>query len=429
MPSHQTKSTQTLARNRQFTIFWIAQSIGALGDSFTIVALPLLIYQATHSVAQMGLITGTIGIGRFLTTFFAGVVADNVDRRRMLIIANTIVFLLYGSIPVVWFLIGPAIFYLYIVVAIASINFMFLQVGYVAAIPMVVDSDQIISANSRLQGSIALTFVLGPLLAGVISASVGPVWAVGANGVTGLVGAMCLTLIHFSQAANREQSSAESGLKAYTEGMRYLFSIPVLRTVAILDFFFFLILAGALDLYIFHIKHDLGQNDTVVGLILGLASIGGIAGSIAAPILRRKLGFGWLWLGGFALDGVFIALIGVASHILALIILSVVFMFCDILVSISSLSLRQEVTPNHLLGRVSSAFYTFTTGPAPIGAPLLTLLSAHIGVPKTLAIAGSFVVLLAVIGVFTPARIRIPPMPISADTHLPEPLPDTVVTR
>jgi MFS family permease len=74
-----------LLHNRHFNIFWAGQTLSAIGDAVALIAIPLLVLQVTGSVAQMGLVTATVGVGTIIAGVIAGPIADRVDRRRFMI--------------------------------------------------------------------------------------------------------------------------------------------------------------------------------------------------------------------------------------------------------------------------------------------------------------------------------------------------------
>jgi MFS family permease len=76
---------RSLARDRNFLIFWAGQTFAVLGDAFALVALPLLVLEATGSVARMGQITAVNGAGALLAGLVAGPLVDRLDRRRLMI--------------------------------------------------------------------------------------------------------------------------------------------------------------------------------------------------------------------------------------------------------------------------------------------------------------------------------------------------------
>ncbi len=77
----ETPPGRPLWRDRNFSIFWAAQTLSVAGDSFAYIAVPLLVLRATGSVAQMGLLTGAGGAASVGAGVFAGVLADRLDRR------------------------------------------------------------------------------------------------------------------------------------------------------------------------------------------------------------------------------------------------------------------------------------------------------------------------------------------------------------
>jgi MFS family permease len=103
-----------------------------------------------------------------------------------------------------------------------------------------------------------------------------------------------------------------------------------------------------------------------------------------------------------------LALVGLSTSLLLIAFLAICFTFSSTLSGVSSLSLRQQITPDHLLGRVTSAFWTIHTAPGPLGAALFTAISAHIGARDTLVFMGVLGLLITVTGLFTPARQRYP---------------------
>src|SRR5579884_3662290 len=108
-PSERPSAGARLWLNLHFNLFWLGQSLSDLGDAFAILAFPLLILQATGSVVQMGLVTGTFSVGRLLVGIFAGPIVDRYNRRALMVGCDFMRFLLFASIPVCWWLVGPQV--------------------------------------------------------------------------------------------------------------------------------------------------------------------------------------------------------------------------------------------------------------------------------------------------------------------------------
>ncbi len=154
--------------------------------------------------------------------------------------------------------------------------------------------------------------------------------------------------------------------------MSFLVRHPVLRVLTVLLSFFSFLTLGLNDLLIYHLKHDLGRDDAAVGTVFAVGALGTIAGALLVARVRRRLGFGPTWIGSVAVCGCALAGLGWARSVPAVAALTAVFLGFGSVAGTCSMSLRQEVTPEHLLGRVTSAFWTLHYSAAPAGAAVLT---------------------------------------------------------
>lgn len=406
----------SLWQNRSFLIFWAGQSFSLLGDAFMVVALPLLVLQVTGSVVQMGLVTGTSSVCLFISSFLAGIIVDLLDRRWVMIICDTGRLLCYGAIPLIWLLTGPQLWLIYVVVALGAALTMCFSVAYNAAIPHLVERGQITLANGWLQSSMALTFVLGPVLAGLVSAHWGPTVAVGIDALSFAFSALSLLFIRLRQSSSSQTDGTTApslNRQELLAGVRFLLRLPTLRTLCLLNIGFFLLLPAGVDLFIFHLKHDLVLFDNGVGFVFSVGWLGGVLGGILAPALRKRLGFGSSWLGAWALVSIVSIGIGLTSNIWLVALLAAGYLFGEMLFTVNSIALGQQITPDHLRGRVTAAFWAMNTAPGPIGATLFTALAAWIGAPSVLILLGIIGLAITTVGAFTSARVAYPEQQIA----------------
>ncbi|MFG2142910.1 MFS transporter [Streptomyces sp. NPDC048696] len=405
--------SRSLWRDREFGVFWAAQTLSVVGDSFALVALPLLVLHATGSVAQMGLLTGAAGAAAVGAGVFAGVVVDRLDRRKLLIACDLVRLVLYALIPLAWAL-GPQIWLLYVVLPLAEAVGMLFSVTYVTAVRALVPGDRITEANGRLNATAAAAGVVGPLLAGVVAAWLGPAAAVAVDAVSFGVSAVCLGFIRFKGRTEQSGDTAARGPeresigKEFAAGVSFLRRHPVLRSLTLLLSGFSFLTLGLNDLIIYHLKHDLGQGDSAVGTVFAVGALGTVVGALFVARIRHRLGFGVTWTGGVAVCGLALAAIGSAASVAGIAALTAVFLGCVSVSGTCSMSLRQEVTPDHLLGRVTSAFWTIHYSAAPIGAAVLTWAAQRYGTGAVCVIAGGCCLLIAVLALFTPVRVRRP---------------------
>jgi len=396
-------------RARDFTIFWCVQTLSELGNAASLVAVPLLVLHATGSVAQMGLITAVSAVASICTGLFAGAIADRFDRRLLLMACDGVRMVLYGAIPVCW-TISPQLWVLYAVAAMGAAFQMIFETTYVAAIPSLVGKSQIVVANGRLATTGSIALLAGPPLAGVLSGVYGPTAAIAVNAASFGVSVAGVAVIRLRPPERPAGPPPRwhDLREGFFAGARFLWRVPVLRSLTLLLSVITFLSLGMTDIFIFQVRHGLGAGDRTVGYVLGVAGAGTVVAAALTAALRRRLGFGRCWIGSYVACGCAVAVIGVASSVELVAAMVFAYSFGMGLAGICSMSLRQIVTPDHMLGRVTSAFWTMHGALAPAGAALLTLLAAHVGTRGPLLAAGSVFLLMAVIGCFTPIRQREP---------------------
>ncbi|GHJ47781.1 MFS transporter [Catellatospora sp. TT07R-123] len=393
----------SLWRRPGFSALLVGQTLSALGDSFSFVAIPLLVLHATGSVAQMGVVTALGGAAALVTGVFSGVLADRFDRRRLLIACDVARFALYAAVPVLWTA-YPVVWPLYVVMPLAAAFGNVFQVTYVTVVPGLVPPEEITRANGRLYASYSAAFLVGPALAGLVSGRFGPAPAIAFDAATFAVSAVCIALIRVRTPVAAAPREPESLFAVFSAGVRFIAGHPVLRWLTVLLTIVSGLLLGLNDVIVYHVKHGLGGDDSVVGYVLATGIVGSLAASLLVARVRGRLGFGPTWVAANAVAGAGIAAVGWAGGVVPVAVLLALVMLCTSLGGISSMSLRQEVTPAHLLGRVTSAFWTLHSALAPLGAAALTAAAARFGVAATLSAAGALCAVTALIGLLTPLR-------------------------
>jgi MFS family permease len=210
-----TSPARPLWRDRNFPVFWAAQTLSVAGDSFAAIAVPLLVLRATGSVAQMGLLTGVTGAAAVAAGIAAGPLADRLDRRALLICCDLARMLLYGTIPLAWSF-GTPVWLLFVVLPVCEAIGMVFQVTYVTAVRNLADGEQITEANGHLYATATAAAVLGPLLAGVVSGAFGPAAAVAVDAASFALSAAGSYLIRLRRPGPVPGTAGDCG--AYSPG-------------------------------------------------------------------------------------------------------------------------------------------------------------------------------------------------------------------
>ena len=150
-------------------------------------------------------------------------------------------------------------------------------------------------------------------------------------------------------------------------------------------------------------------------MVLAVAALGTVVGALVVAPLRRRLGFGTCWIGAVLLCGVAVGGLGMAGSVPPVAVLAAVYLGCTSVAGICSMSLRQQVTPDHLLGRVTAAFWTIHFSLGPVGVALLTWTAGRFGVEPACMASAALCFLLGAAALLTPIRQRTPePVPAGA---------------
>ena len=369
----------------------------------------------------MGVVTALYGVGSPVAGIVGGPLVDRVDRRKLMIRCDLGRFAHSLMVPLGWWLLGPQLWLVYLVAVLGAALAMVFGVASITAVANPVDKDQIAAANGRLQASYALAFAVGPLLAGLLSERYGTATAIGVDACTFLVSAASLAVVRLRRAAAERPWEEGGRSQEFLAGVRVLIEHPIFRWLTILTGGLAFAATGITDLLIYYVKEDLGQSDRVVGLVFGVASLGAVVSGLLVARLRLRFGWGACFVGGLVAQGVALLAIGVAPAVAAIGVLRARSVFGDATRGVPTMTLRQELTPDHLLGRVAAAFWTVFSVPGPLGALALTAFGERVGTPVALSVVGGGILGLAGLALVSPIRAREPgqaPVAVPATTPI-----------
>jgi MFS family permease len=384
-----------LSRNRRFVVFCCTETISAVGNAISLVALPLLVLDTTGSVAKMGLLTavGTAG-GYIVASAASGPVVDRFDRGRLMAATAVLQAVAYLVVPVVW-LIAPQVWVLFVVMPTGAVLGITFQIGYVTVLPALVADDQLTSANGILQSWLAASGIGGSAAAGLLCSFLSPAAAIGVDAVTFLVSALGILMLRLPRSADLSESLHWSD---YLAGLRFLWKTPVLRAMTVLLSVQTFVTLGVTDLMIFHLRHDLHQPSPVVGYVLTVASAGSLVAGLCVGWLRRRAGFAVSWIGSSVLAGAALCPLGETRPAILVGVLAAIFVGSTTIGGTCSMSLRQQITPANLLGRVTAAFWATHYALAPVGAAVLTAAAGQYSAAAVCLAGGVVVAVSALVG-------------------------------
>jgi MFS family permease len=239
-----------------------------------------------------------------------------------------------------------------------------------AAIPSLVpSSDDLVAANGRVQASYSAAQVAGPLLAGLLI-TVAPVQQVlWVDAASFLASAGMLVLIATAFNAPRPDGEARRAIRREVlDGLRYVLGHPVLRNISAMMALINLVSATVYAQLVVFAKHQLDASDSRVALLYSAGSAGVVLLSLVAGPVRRRLSFSVAALGALLVDGLLTMVLAATRWYWAALVLWAAISGLGIFFNINTGSLRQQIVPNHLLGRVISIAGVLAWSAIPLGA-------------------------------------------------------------
>jgi MFS family permease len=355
-----------LAQNRDFRVLLTSQGISSLGDGVSFAALPLLVLALTGSGFAMGIVGALQTLPDLFLGMVAGAIADRSDRKRMMFLADLGRAGLTALIPISVALGGPTMAVILLVAAPTSILRSFFLAGYTASVPALVGRSEVGRANSYFEAIYSAGYIIGPAVAGVLAATIGPGPTLAIDALSFALSALGLLFVRRDLRAPVDRPRRRL-LTEIREGIDFIAANPTLRTVILFWGATSILLAPLVTALAVHVTRDLGEPPSVLGLILASYGVGTVLGSL---LTARRIGRGRvaeILLGGNLVIG--LALVGVAVSVATVLQIAAAFVagIAQSMVLVTYITLRTAYSPDDLLGRIGSTARSISLGLQPVG--------------------------------------------------------------
>lgn len=359
----------SVLRNRNFSIYLIGVALSNMGSAFTMFVFPLMILKITGSAFQVGVVSALSFIPYAILGLPAGALIDRFNKKKIMKYADLIRFFAYLSIPVMSFFGMLSIFQIYAVAIISGIGLVFHSISEVSIIPNIVKKEDLASANSYIYATQNISEFLGPIIGGLLYAYVGYSLLIFIDSITFLLSFLSLVLIkiEIKELFKQEKLNGKKLAKDIKVGFSYLLSNTTIRVMAVVITLSNLIISPYYIYIVMFVKEDLNQSSQILGLILGISSLGALMGSLSAGFFLKVCNFGKLIVIILFLDTIFRLTLPFSTYVFILIPLLGLTYMAQSIINIGIITLRQKETPEHMLGRVNSVFKTMVFASRPIG--------------------------------------------------------------
>ena len=404
-----------------FQKFLFGQTVSRMGTSFTFVITPLLVFRLTGSPVNLALSSAAFFLPYLFFGLLIGAWADRANRKRTMILAACGQALVVASVPAAAAASHLSVWWIYAVTFTASTLSIFFSTSEFAAIPSLVpDKDALVRANATVQASYSAATIAGPLLAGTLSAFVGLPNLFLLDSGSFLVSAtmLCWVRTSFNLTAGRQRQG--SLRTALGDGLRYVWSNPVLRALALVVGLVNFVSSTINAQLVLFAKQQLDATSFRIGILYAAGGAGVVLLSLSADPLRKHFTFSQVTIGALTLFGFGAIAVSLTREYWLGITLWAFMYGCTSLFNINVASIRQVITPNELLGRVVSIAQVMAWSAIPAGSLLGGLAIDRIGAcAPVFRLIGVLIVAIAGASAFSPlgrvdTRRAAAPAPIPA---------------
>ena len=368
------RPTGGLWSHADFLKLWTGQSISELGSAVSGLAIPLLAAKQLHTTPIEFSLLGVLGFLPFI--FFAlpaGVWVDRLRRRPILIAGDASRAVLLSLIPILWATHTLRLWHLLVLQFVIGICTVVFDVAYQSYLPSLIDREQLVEGNAKLQLTVSVAQVAGPGGAGVLIAAVTAPYAIIADAASFVVSTMFMLRMRHREVLP-EHVAGEPKPKMWPqlkEGVRWVVGHRWLRSIAACtassNFFFSLLFS----IYVLYAVRNLHLSAFEIGAVFAVGSFGAILSALVANRLQRKIGVGPTIVAtaiAFSFGGLAYPLAPTSFPLPTLMAGQALFGFGSMAYNIAQVSLRQAITPERLQGRMNAAMRWIIWGTIPLGS-------------------------------------------------------------
>jgi MFS family permease len=412
-----------LWRNSDFLKLWTGQSISELGSQVSQLAIPWVAAVVLHVSPFVFSLLGTLGFLPFIIFALpAGVWVDRLRRRPILIFGDAARAVLLATIPIAYAFGALTVWQLLAVQFVVGIFTVFFDVAYQSYLPFLVDREQLIEGNSKLQLTVSVAGVAGPSVGGGLIAAITAPYAIFADAISYVVSTAFMIPIRKPEVLPERtaETPRPAMLPELKEGLAWVVKSPYLRSIAACtgsSNFFGNIAFTVFFLYAVRVFH---LSSLQVAVSFSAGAVGAIVGALAINRMQRAIGVGKAIIANaflFSAGGLALPLAPRSLAIPLFIAGFFVLSFGSVAYNITQISLRQAITPERLQGRMNAAMRWIVWGTIPIGNLAGGGLATGLGLHPALwigAIGGLFTFLFVAL---SPVRsVRDLPAPVLEPT-------------
>ena len=381
-------SAFTALRHRDFRLLWLGQIVSVTGSQMQFVAINWHVYQLTKSPFALGLVGLFRGVPIIICSLAGGVVADAIDRKRLMIVTQTIM-LSSAALLTAGTLAGfKSVWPIYVLSGIASAATAFDTPARQALMPTLVPIEDFPNAVSLAVIVFNVATIAGPAIAGFLLAESGPAIIYGINSLSFLAVIAALIAMRATGQPDLQIERKDAlSLGALKEGLTFVWHTPIIVQTMTLDFVATFFASATLLLPIFA-QEQLHVGARGYGFLAAAPAIGSVLTALVMARLGTVRRQGRLVVAAVAVFGVATVGFGVSTVYWVSLLMLAITGAADTVSTVLRQTIRQLVTPNHLRGRMTSINMMFFMGGPQLGELEAGVLAGFIGAPWSVIVGG-----------------------------------------
>ena len=387
---------------RDFRLMWIGACTSSIGTWMQIAAQSWLIYRLSHSTFLLGLDQFLGGIPIFLFSLIGGVVADRVERRRILLGSQ---YLQMASASLLTILVITGHVHVWHILCLSFVSGFAQAFGgpaYLALIPTLVEREDMPNAIALNSIQFNVAVVLGTALGGEAIAKLGESWCFGLNALSFLAPIISLSLI---TARFLPQKTSESMFTSLKEGIRFVRSQHAMEALVILAFCMTFLSMPTRTYFPAFVKDIFHRGPETYGNFLALMGVGSICGSLGVAGMGNIKNKGRVALAALMSLGLGIFVFALSRSLPISGVMLVLAGASMMTVFANVNALVQLITTNEMRGRVMSVYNFAFRGGMPMGNLVSGWLVPVFTAPLVLRVNGMLLMLLALYFLFVQRRV------------------------
>lgn len=373
-----------ILRNGSFRNLWVSSLLSTLGSQVSRLGLILYLFDTRREIISLALLVVVDTLPGAVAAPLAGAVVDGLNKRAVMVISD-----LSRMIFMLVILVHPSLGVIYLMTAMHSVATVFFQPARSAAVPLIVEQEDLTRANGIEQSAANLTLVAGPVLGVILLRQFGLTATLLLDAASFLVSALMVAKVTIRQVERKQiDLSAAGAVNDIKEGGQYLLRHPLALH---LTFSLFVALSCTslwIPLAPFFIRDHLGASEQLMGWQAGLFGLGAVIGGLIAPLLVDRFGTGVTLFTAFLGEALSMMLYSVVSQVGNSMLVIFVWGVILSIIVVPFYSILQKIVEERFLGRVFSLIKQGENLAVVLAMVTAVLLQGFVATPLILLLAG-----------------------------------------